>query len=228
MIFCRTKIDCDNLEAFMRSISGKKGPMIDTEFSCVVVHSDRQQRERTANLQAFKDGEARFLICTDVAARGLDIRGLPYMINYTLPDKAEDFIHRCGRVGRAERMGLAISIVGAFPEKVWYHSCNNKSCTNTKLTTDGGCGLWWDEQSYWTDIQTRLGVNVPQLDRNFQLPTMMKDDKVTYGQKKEGGEAEVFRGHAEQLKPAVQQLALLEDAAQKQYWALKAKFARKR
>jgi hypothetical protein len=50
-------------------------------------------------LQAFKDGEVRFLICTDVGARGLDISGLPYVINMTLPDRAEDYIHRVGRVG---------------------------------------------------------------------------------------------------------------------------------
>lgn len=50
-------------------------------------------------LQAFKDGDVRFLICTDVAARGIDIAGLPYMVNMTLPDKPEDYIHRVGRVG---------------------------------------------------------------------------------------------------------------------------------
>ena len=50
-------------------------------------------------MQAFKDGAVRFLICTDVAARGLDISGLPYVINVTLPDRVEDYIHRVGRVG---------------------------------------------------------------------------------------------------------------------------------
>jgi ATP-dependent RNA helicase DDX1 len=45
-------------------------------------------------LQAFKEGDVRFLICTDVAARGIDISGLPYVINMTLPDKSEDYIHR--------------------------------------------------------------------------------------------------------------------------------------
>lgn len=49
--------------------------------------------------QAFKDGDVRLLICTDVAARGIDISGLPFMVNMTLPDKSEDYIHRVGRVG---------------------------------------------------------------------------------------------------------------------------------
>ena len=52
-------------------------------------------------VQAFKDGDIRFLICTDVAARGIDIAGLPYLVNMTLPDRAEDYIHRVGRVGAA-------------------------------------------------------------------------------------------------------------------------------
>lgn len=50
-------------------------------------------------MQAFKDGDIRFLICTDVAARGIDIAGLPYVVNMTLPDRSEDYIHRVGRVG---------------------------------------------------------------------------------------------------------------------------------
>ena len=50
----------------------------------------------------------RFLICTDVAARGIDIKGLPFVINFTLPDKTENYIHRIGRVGRAGKMGKLI------------------------------------------------------------------------------------------------------------------------
>jgi len=76
--------------------------------------------ERRRNLQAFKNGDVRFLICTDVAARGIDIKNLPYVINLTLPDRSEDYIHRIGRVGRADTMGLAISIVAAKNERVWF------------------------------------------------------------------------------------------------------------
>ena len=59
----------------------------------------------------------RFLICTDVAARGIDISGLPNVVNMTLPNEAEDYIHRVGRVGRAEALGLAVSFVSAVPEQ---------------------------------------------------------------------------------------------------------------
>ena len=64
-----------------------------------------------ANLSAFKEGDVRFLICTDVAARGVDIKGLPYVVNMTLPDVPENYIHRIGRVGRQDCLGLAVSIV---------------------------------------------------------------------------------------------------------------------
>ncbi len=96
-------------------MGGGKGPT--NLYPCHCLHSGVGP-QRQANLQAFKDGEVRFLICTDVAARGIDIRGLPFVINVTLPDKPEEYIHRIGRVGRADRMGLAVSLVATEPEKV--------------------------------------------------------------------------------------------------------------
>lgn len=59
------------------------------------------------------------MICTDVAARGIDVKGVPFVINVTLPDDKQNYVHRIGRVGRAERMGLAISLVATnHKEKV--------------------------------------------------------------------------------------------------------------
>ena len=72
------------------------------------------------NVQAFKDGDIRFLICTDVAARGLDITGLPYVINVTLPDRAEDYIHRVGRVGMFWHFLSSVCSILSFT-KAW---CN--------------------------------------------------------------------------------------------------------
>lgn len=73
-----------------------------------------------ANLQAFKDGHVRFLVCTDVAARGVDVKGLAYVVNMTLPDELENYIHRVGRVGRQGCQGVAVSIVACdnLTEKV--------------------------------------------------------------------------------------------------------------
>lgn len=143
IIFCRTKIDCDNLEIYFKQ-AGASG-----ELSCVCLHSDRAPNERKANLQTFKDKKVKFLICTDVAARGIDVTGLPFIINVTLPDEKSNYVHRIGRVGRAERMGLAISLVSTIPEKVWYHgqwcSSRGKNCWNTNLTEKRGCCVWYNE-----------------------------------------------------------------------------------
>lgn len=73
IIFCRTKLDCDNLENFFNYRGGSNNP-----YSCVCLHSDRKPEERKANLEAFKKKRVKFLICTDVAARGIDISGLPF------------------------------------------------------------------------------------------------------------------------------------------------------
>lgn len=71
LIFCRTKLDCDNLERYFKQINAKC-------YSCVCLHGDRKPHERKANLETFKRGDVKFLICTDVAARGIDITGLPF------------------------------------------------------------------------------------------------------------------------------------------------------
>lgn len=182
LIFCRTNVDCDNLEAYLTAVGGgnkwragaEKGK--ENAYSCCVLAGMRGQEERTRNLQAFKDGDVRFLICTDVAARGLDIKELPYVINMTLPDEPENYIHRIGRVGRADRMGLAISFVAAqgCDEKVWFHTCNNrgKGCVNTNLVQNmekktGGCCIWYDEPGKFKAVKKRLS-----LPEGTELPIM--------------------------------------------------------
>lgn len=71
------------------------------------------------------------------------------VINVTLPDEKSNYVHRIGRVGRAERMGLAISLVSSVPEKVWYHGewcpSRGRNCINTNLTDQGGCCTWYNE-----------------------------------------------------------------------------------
>ena len=114
LVFCRTNLDCDLLEKYLKARGG--GGMTD-KYTCRVLAGMRSMPDRQKALREFKAAEARILICTDVAARGIDIRELPFVINLTLPDKPETYVHRIGRVGRAERMGLAISIVGSENEK---------------------------------------------------------------------------------------------------------------
>ncbi len=77
------------------------------------IHGDKSQQQRTEALEAFKSGQVRVLVATDVAARGLDIDDLPHVINFDLPHSAEDYVHRIGRTGRAGKTGEAISLVCA-------------------------------------------------------------------------------------------------------------------
>ena len=80
-------------------------------YSAEAIHGDRTQEERTKALEAFKAGELKILVATDVAARGLDIADLPVVINFDVPFNAEDYVHRIGRTGRAGAKGLALTLM---------------------------------------------------------------------------------------------------------------------
>ncbi|XOV79540.1 MAG: DEAD/DEAH box helicase [Aestuariibacter sp.] len=101
LIFTRTKQAVDELANELK----KDG------ISTAAVHGDKSQGARERGLDAFKTGQIRVLVATDVAARGLDIEQLQYVINFELPYSAEDYIHRIGRTGRAGQAGLAVSLV---------------------------------------------------------------------------------------------------------------------
>ncbi|NQY37351.1 MAG: DEAD/DEAH box helicase [Alteromonadaceae bacterium] len=107
LIFTRTKQGADALAKEMC----KDG--IKTQS----IHGDKSQGARDKALEEFKQGKTRALVATDVAARGLDIVDLQYVINYELPYVAEDYIHRIGRTGRAGGAGLAISLLS--PKEEW-------------------------------------------------------------------------------------------------------------
>ncbi|MBV5319061.1 MAG: DEAD/DEAH box helicase [Desulfobulbaceae bacterium] len=80
-------------------------------ISVAALHGNKSQSLRTRTLEAFKNGEIRILVATDVAARGLDISNLPYVVNYDMPGIPEDYVHRIGRTGRAGESGIAVSLV---------------------------------------------------------------------------------------------------------------------
>lgn len=101
-IFNNSKLGCARLARHME----RDG------YKTAALHGDKSQDERLKALDAFKRGEVEFLVCTDVAARGLDIKDVPVVFNFDIPFNAEDYIHRIGRTGRAGAAGLAISLVG--------------------------------------------------------------------------------------------------------------------
>jgi len=101
LVFTRTRYGADKLTAELLADGIKAAP----------IHSNKSQSIRTRTLAEFKRGELRVLVATDVAARGLDIERLPHVVNYELPQVAEDYVHRIGRTGRAGEDGVAISLV---------------------------------------------------------------------------------------------------------------------
>ena len=101
LIFCSAKRTCDNLVKKLE----KRG------IDAVAMHSNKHQSARMSALKKFKDSEIRILIATDVAARGIDIKQLPCVINYDLPRSPNDYVHRVGRTGRAGEKGHVISLI---------------------------------------------------------------------------------------------------------------------
>jgi len=101
-VFVNSKLGCARLA---RSLE-REG------LKTTALHGDKSQDERLKALEAFKKGEVDLLVCTDVAARGLDIKDVPAVFNFDIPFNAEDYIHRIGRTGRAGAAGLAVSFVG--------------------------------------------------------------------------------------------------------------------
>jgi ATP-dependent RNA helicase RhlE len=101
LIFCRTRMGADRIAA----------RLVQKGHSVGVMHSDRSQRERVEALDAFKSGKIEVLVATDIAARGLDIAGVSHVINYDVPENAEDYVHRIGRTGRAHNTGDAFTLV---------------------------------------------------------------------------------------------------------------------
>ncbi len=105
MIFTRTKKDADSLAKFLADEEG--------QYSITVMHSDIRQKDREKALEGFKKGNFDVIIATDLAARGIDISNVSHVINYQVPENAEDYVHRIGRTGRANKEGDAFTLLAA-------------------------------------------------------------------------------------------------------------------
>ncbi|TMV91037.1 DEAD/DEAH box helicase [Thioclava sp. BHET1] len=107
IIFCNRKVDVDIVAKSLQKYG----------FDAAPIHGDLDQSQRTRTLESFREGTLKFLIASDVAARGLDVPAVSHVFNYDLPMHAEDYVHRIGRTGRAGRKGAAISIYVPADEK---------------------------------------------------------------------------------------------------------------
>jgi ATP-dependent RNA helicase RhlE len=101
LVFARTKHGADRIA---KRLAG-------AQITTASLHSNRSQNQRLNALKAFKSGEVRVLVATDIAARGIDVDGISHVVNFDFPMHPEDYVHRIGRTGRAQAIGDAISFV---------------------------------------------------------------------------------------------------------------------
>lgn len=147
LVFTRTKHGANKLTKKLTS----------NNITAMAIHGNKSQGARTKALDGFKRGSVRVLVATDIAARGLDIPLLPHVVNFELPNIAEDYVHRIGRTGRAGASGLAISLVSA------------------------------DETSYLQDIQKLIGIRIPvEIVEGFEPDPNASTEPIKQGQGRGG------------------------------------------
>ncbi|MDB4584267.1 DEAD/DEAH box helicase [Draconibacterium sp.] len=108
LVFVRTKVRAERVKKAMSRV----------EIEGETIHSDKQQNERTETLELFKKGKLKLLIATDVSARGIDIPNVDFVVNYDLPEVAENYVHRVGRTGRGTKKGQAISFCSSDEKEI--------------------------------------------------------------------------------------------------------------
>ncbi|WP_408744434.1 DEAD/DEAH box helicase [Acetobacter lambici] len=136
IVFCNRKRDVDVLN---KSLT-KHG------FSVGALHGDLPQSVRFSTLEKFKNGELKVLVCSDVAARGIDIGGLSHVFNFDLPFHAEDYVHRIGRTGRAGREGHAFSIATSYDKTLAEAIEQLTGNPIPRLSVEGVQQLEWSEE----------------------------------------------------------------------------------
>ncbi|MGB3799928.1 MAG: DEAD/DEAH box helicase [Lewinella sp.] len=99
LVFARTRVRCERIGKAMERVG----------IATITLHGDMDQEKREAALDAFRAGEERVMVATDVSARGIDIPDVTHVVNYDLPEQADNYVHRVGRTGRGKRRGVAFS-----------------------------------------------------------------------------------------------------------------------
>jgi len=107
LVFSRTKHGADKIARRLKAAN----------HSVAVLHANRSQNQRIEALEGFKSGKYEVMVATDIAARGIDVAGVSHVINYDVPEKPEDYVHRIGRTGRAQAVGDAFTLVTPENEK---------------------------------------------------------------------------------------------------------------
>jgi ATP-dependent RNA helicase RhlE len=107
LVFVRTKVRAERVFAAMKRVG----------IDSLTMHGDKAQEDRLDVMEKFRSSQVRVLVATDVSARGIDIPGVQFVVNYDLPDEAENYVHRVGRTGRGMEKGVAISFCAPEEKK---------------------------------------------------------------------------------------------------------------
>lgn len=110
IIFCQTKSLVVDLTSYL----------IDRGYKVDSLHGDKDQKSRERTMQSFRDRKVKILVCTDVASRGLDVKDITHVINYSLPRELDSYVHRIGRTARSGKEGFALSLVTPAQERLVY------------------------------------------------------------------------------------------------------------
>ena len=238
LLFCRTNFDCENMKRFFDICNDLESTAVHScvKYSCATLGGSLTNEERRVNLQKFKSNAVNFLICTDVAARGIDISNVPFLINVTLPDTADEYVHRVGRVGRAGAAGLAISLISTVPEKVWFVKKKGyKPWASAVITPEDRQQhtVYLDEMSTLRSIEDRLKEEIVRLDASSTDTLKRSAEKFAPATNADGTvisdaakkQADEIAARLELYAPSTRRLVQLEVDAQKTFWNLKRKFA---
>ncbi|KAH8098309.1 DNA/RNA helicase [Aureococcus anophagefferens] len=204
LVFCRTNLDCDLLERYLvgqsggQKFKGKRDSGKEGAYSCCVLAGARSMDERRKNLEAFKAGDVKILVCTDVAARGIDVTGLPFVV------------------------GLAISLVATAKEKVWFCQKGKKPPQkDTRPYDAGGNCVWYDEPTLLAAVEKKVKAKIPTMAAaECQLPENLRD--VSFGD--EANEQDQFtkasKLHRDAMADDVNALIDMATMAQRSFFAL--------
>jgi ATP-dependent RNA helicase RhlE len=171
LVFTRTKHSANRLVKHL----DKSG------FRASAIHGDKTQHARMQALNQFKTGQVKVLVATDIAARGLDIDRLPYVVNYELPDSAENYIHRIGRTGRAGNEGTAVSLVCREERR---NMRDIERLLKAKITQEVIADFAPESQAPISDFKPKKPKRKPSFNRDQGDFGTKSEGSKTYGKKK--------------------------------------------
>lgn len=169
IVFCKTKQSAEQVTR----------DLVRRGLSAASIHGDKSQQTRLETLSQFKQGALRVLVATDVAARGLDIAELSFVVNFEMPNQAEDYVHRIGRTGRAGADGVAISLMDSEEEKM-YHAIKALTGNELPVSRIEGFEPHWQMQEHLSAIEKNTPTKPSSSAKSHHATTKKSSNKAVF------------------------------------------------